>query len=303
MRKVALIGGNGFLGFHIRNLLLQMGIQPIVLDSGPPKESPKGVVYIHASVADLESVNKAIDGADAVVHLQSSILPSHGNDLNSPAIAQHLNALELLLSAMQKQGLSKIMFFSSGGAIYGSPKLTPTPESASLLPINTYGQSKKMSENLIQSFVPLGFSPLILRPSNVYGLGQGHVHNNGLINTLFHAAINSESVRIYGKGEVVRDYLNVDDLIRFVHRALTHWAPGTYNIGSSMGNSVSEVFALAEKTVGKEIKKVFLPKRMEDPQKIILNCEKALQIFGWQAQIDLEAGMADLWRKLNKERT
>jgi len=300
-KKVVVLGGSGFLGTYASMTLLSKGYRVLIVDQLPPKFSHPNMSHLQASVSDNESMSLALENAEIVLHLQSAILPSDGSELASPRIDEHLSSLNQLLENMQNKGVFKLMFFSSGGAIYGNPSQSPTPENHPLLPVNTYGASKKASEELIASFISRGLQPLVVRPANIYGYGQGHRHRNGLVNTLMYAALNNEQVRIYGLGDTVRDYLYVEDVMLFLEKALDCWIPETFNLGYGIGHTIHQVIDWVEEATQKSISKVYFPARKQDPQSIVLDCRKAALLMNWKAKMNLEQGISMFLSKIQSK--
>jgi UDP-glucose 4-epimerase len=295
MKKVLLLGGNGFIGKHLQRFFLNIGYEIAVLDQAGQPILHKSIHFFSGKASDPQLINQALNEVDLVVHLQSSILPSDGIHDHQSMVPEHIASLSMLLDAMERVQIPRIIYFSSGGAVYGNPDIIPTPESQACQPINVYGLSKQKSEELLMGSISKGFNPLILRPSNAYGLHQGHIHKNGLISTLFHAAKQGESVQVFGDGSEQRDYIYVNDIVNFIAVSLEKEAQGIYNVGTERGRSVEQIINLALQITGKDIPFHYLPSRPENVKNIVLDCSKARINLGWSASFSVERGMENLW--------
>jgi UDP-glucose 4-epimerase len=295
MNRVLLVGGNGFIGKHLQRFFLNLGYEIAVLDQAGQPILHKSIQFFAGKASDPQLINQALKGVDLVVHLQSSILPSNGIHDHQSMVPEHVESLSLLLYAMEIAQISRIIYFSSGGAVYGNPDIIPTPESQACRPINVYGLSKQKSEDLLMGSIGRGFNPLILRPSNAYGMHQGHIHKNGLISTLFHAAKHGESIQVFGDGSEQRDYIYIDDIVNFIAVSLEKKAQGIYNVGTEKGYSVKQIINLALQITGTGIPVHYLPSRPENVNNIVLDCSKARNNLGWSASFSVQRGMEILW--------
>jgi UDP-glucose 4-epimerase len=295
--KILCIGGNGFMGGHVVDLLLREGHTVSVLDPYPEKfrrPNPQ-IRYFACDLSDTGRLDEALEDVDTVIHLFSSVVPATAEGKMTFDLQSNLLPTLHLLDRMLAKGIHNIVFFSSGGAVYGNPDTIPTPEHQTPSPISVYGQGKWIIENYLRFYAQSGLQPLIIRPSNVYGIRQGNSGVLGLINTLLDAALNGVQVSIYGKGETIRDYLHVSDLTTFLDMALRKSANGVYNVGSGLGHSVSEVMNLVEQITGRELKKEFFPSRPFDVDRIVLDNTKAHRDLGWTPVVSLEQGIREVW--------
>lgn len=296
MKKVLLLGGNGFVGRHLQRRLLNLGFEINVLDQAGQPILHKNIQFFPGKAADSYLVNEALKDVDWVIHLQSSILPANGINDDKGLVQSHLDSLSMLLDFMARAHVHRFIYFSSGGAVYGNPACIPTPESEPCNPINIYGISKQQSEGLILDRINQGLHALIVRPSNAYGMHQGHIHKNGLINTLFHAAKYGEAIQVFGDGSEQRDYIYIEDILNFVFLGLENEAQGVFNVGTEVGHSVEQIINLAQQITGKDIHVHYFPSRPENVKNIVLDCRKAHRTLGWSASVSVERGMELLWR-------
>lgn len=292
-----LIGGNGFVGSHIKDLLLGMGASVRVLDRYPERfrDADRRVDYRIGDFSDPKTMKNALAGIETVIHLQSTTVPSTSEHSNVFDIESNLIPTVRLLEAMVETGCQRIIYLSSGGAVYGNPSQVPTGEDAPLAPISSYGVIKSVIERYLQYFGRYGINALIVRPSNLYGIRQGNTGVLGLVNTLLEKALRDEEVVIFGDGSAVKDYVHIDDLLHFLTKAIAMNATGIFNVGSGQGVCVNEVIAAVRSVTGKELRIRHEDARPYDVARIILDITKAQTVLGWQPTVKLEDGIRQVW--------
>ena len=296
--KILIIGGNGFVGSHLIDLLIKLDYPIRVLARSKEKyrlENPK-VDYRYGDFQSIEFVEECLEGIDFVFHLISSTVPTNSNkdiayDINSNLIPG-IN----LLNALVKLKTKKIIYISTGGAIYGDAEIIPTPETCLLNPISSYGIQKMAMEHYIKLFNRLhGIDYLIARVSNLYGERQNKSGVNGFINTILDKTIENKPIEIWGDGSQVRDYLHIKDLMSFMESALKKQASGIYNVGFGEGHSINEIIEIVRSISKNEIELVFKSARAFDVKKIVLDISKAKNDLNWFPEISLENGITKLW--------
>ncbi|MEI7813651.1 MAG: NAD-dependent epimerase/dehydratase family protein [Coriobacteriia bacterium] len=299
--KVLLVGGNGFIGSHVQDLLLARGHSVRVLDSLPERYRLPlpGVDYRAGSSADPSVMAEAVAGVDSVVYLASTTVPSTSNSSIPWDIESNLIPLVASLDIMNEAGVQHIVFFSSGGTVYGPAGESAVRESTPLEPICSYGVVKVASEKYLGMYRNLNdLRSLVLRPSNPYGPRQGHDGVQGFIGTSLAKMLRNEPIEIWGDGSVVRDYLYVQDLASAVVLGVETRAAGVVNIGSGVGRSLLEVVARLEDVTGAIARVEFLPGRSFDVPHMVLAVELATELLGWGPSTSLEDGIAAHWRWL-----
>jgi UDP-glucose 4-epimerase len=295
---VLVIGGNGFLGSNLVSGLRDAGYGIRVLDRSPPRSDFdwQGIDYRIGGLDDADSLVEVLNGVGMIYHLASTTVPGTSNldpiyDVSSNVIGS-LN----LIAAMSKAGVRRIVFFSSGGTVYGVPQHLPVEESHVLRPISSYGVTKVAIENYLLMYQQLGtLDPLILRPSNPYGPRQSAAGIQGAVGTFLGKALVKQGVSIWGDGEIIRDYLYVDDLIALAIRAGVTDICGVYNVGSGTGLSLNELCNLVREITGAPLPVEYLPARKFDVPKVVLDIYAASKQFGWAPNISMEEGLARTW--------
>jgi UDP-glucose 4-epimerase len=296
--KVLVIGGCGFIGSHVVDKLLASGHSVRVFDRlaeryrGPLPQ----VDYQFGDFTDRMSLIEALSGVSAVYHLVSTTVPGTA-DLDPKAdIRDNLIGTINLLESMQRVGLSRILFMSSGGTVYGVPDTIPIPETHALRPINSYGIVKATIEHYLEMYRRTqGLSPIIVRASNPFGPRQTHSGVQGVISTFLRRILERQPLEIWGDGTVVRDYLEVGDLAEFCAIAGTSDNEGAYNAGSGQGLSVNEIAQAIRTTTGLDLDIIYKPSRPIDVPCSVLDCSRAKRDFGWGCKTDLESGLRSTW--------
>ena len=297
--KVLLVGGNGFIGSHIQDLLLRRGHAVRVLDAMPEKYRPAlpDVDYRVGSSADPSALSESLVGIDSVVYLASTTVPSTSNADVRWDIESNLIPLVATLDGMKRTGVEHIVFLSSGGTVYGVTDDGPVQETAPLDPICSYGVVKVASEKYLGMYSHLyGLRPLVLRPSNPFGPRQCHEGVQGFISTSLMKLRRGEPIEIWGDGSVVRDYVYVEDLALAAVLGIETSATGAINIGSGVGRSLTQVIATLSAVTGTTARVEHHPGRAFDVPHLVLSIEHAREALGWSPTTPFEEGIAAHWQ-------
>ena len=297
--QTLIIGGNGFIGSHLVDVLLCAGHKVRVFDRSPELFRPPlpEVEYRLHHFDDSAAMAEAMEGVDVVFHLLSTSVPSTSNLDPVADIQSNLVGTVKLLQLMQQKGITRIVYLSSGGTVYGIPEIVPIPERHPLQPICSYGVVKVAIENYLSMFQRLyGFRPVILRPSNPYGERQGHGGVQGVVGTFLRKAKADEPIEIWGDGAVVRDFIHVSDLAELCLKVVEQDTCGIFNAGSGEGHSILEILGAVERVTGKKLVPVFKPARNYDVPRVMLDVTQAIKVFAWQPHVDLDEGVARTWR-------
>jgi UDP-glucose 4-epimerase len=296
--KVLVIGGSGFIGSHVVDKLLTHGQSVRVFDRQPERyRAPlPGVDYCFGDFADRMALVEALSGVDAVYHLLSTTVPGTADLDPKTDVNDNLVGTINLLESMHRLGLSRILFLSSGGTVYGIPDAIPIPETHALRPINSYGIVKAAIEHYLEMYRRTrGFAPVIVRASNPFGPRQAHSGVQGVISTFLRRVLAAQPLEIWGDGAVVRDYLEVGELAELCVRAGTSDRQGAYNAGSGRGLSVNQIVEAVRRVTGSGLKVVYKPGRPMDVPRSVLDCSRAKNDFGWECKIEFESGLRGTW--------
>lgn len=293
--NVLVLGGNGFIGSHVIDELRQAkhAVRVFGRDPDPWRSPLEGVRYYRGEFSDTLLMAEAIQGVEVVVHLISTTVPNTSNLNPVSDIQSNLVNTVQLLQLMQGAGVRRIVYFSSGGTVYGVPTHLPILETDPLNPICSYGVVKVAVEKYLAMFEHLyGLQPLILRPSNPYGPRQGHQGVQGVVSTFMHKIIEGERLTIWGDGTVKRDYIYIGDLARLCRVAIESGLTGIFNAGSGEGRTLDQVVAAIEAVTGRKANVQYAGSRRFDVPEIILDISKAMDAFHWRPQATFEEGLA-----------
>jgi UDP-glucose 4-epimerase len=297
--RVLLIGG-GFIGQALARHLVAGGRVVHVLGRHVASGLRDGIVSHRGCQSDATVIAPLLKYCDAVVHLASATTP--GSSARAPArdVAENLVPLAGFLEALADAGPKRVLFLSSGGAIYGNPESLPATECHPPQPISWHAAGKAAAEIFMETFARQTGAPVaILRPANVYGPGQSLQAGFGLVRNLLDKARSGEAVEIWGSGQQMRDFLYIDDLVDACTRLLdTPMATGVFNAGSGVGTTLLELVELVRQVTGRDLPVQLMPGRGIDVEGIWLDCSRLHEATGWQPTTTLADGLMHTWMAL-----
>jgi UDP-glucose 4-epimerase len=290
-------GGAGFIGSHIVEALLARGDDVHVVDtlvSGRRENVPAAATLHEVDVRD-EALVALVEELrpEGIVHLaaQADVRVS----VERPQFDAEVNVLGTLrvLEAAQAAG-AKIVFSSTGGAIYGECD-APATEEAPRRPLAPYGTSKLCGEEYLATYNRLYSSAHVaLRFGNVYGPRQDPHGEAGVVAIFFRLLAEGQRCKIFGDGSQERDYVHVADVVRATLAAF-QLDGGVANVGTGRATSVVELHAACCVAAGVESEPDFAPARLGELQRSVLDVTRAREALGWVPELSLEAGLADTW--------
>ncbi len=296
------MGGAGYIGSHTVRHLLDNGYEVIVADNliyGHKEAVDKRAKFVHADLLDTHSLDNLFkdNQIDAVIHFAAFAYV--GESVSEPEKYYYNNVIGTvnLLHTMLAHNVKKIVF-SSTCATYGEPNYTPIDEQHNQSPINSYGRTKLMIEQIFADYEKAyGLQHIALRYFNAAGaqsdgsLGESHTPETHLIPLVLKAITGERnSIKVFGTdydtpdGTCIRDYIHVEDLA-LAHRLAVEKLGsynGCINLGTGIGSSVKEIIVAAEEVSGKKCSVEYVERRPGDPAKLFANNTKAKEILGWQ---------------------
>jgi Nucleoside-diphosphate-sugar epimerases len=236
------------------------------------------IKIVKGNLNDSENLSTIFENAkiDIVINLVTTLLPNSVGDEAREEIKKNIELNEKLLNMMNSYEVKKIIYFSSGGTVYGDNGKTRNSENSKTVPINLYGWLKLSIENLIITYSKMTeVEYLIIRPSNPFGKYQNIRGKQGLISVILGKILDDEYIEIWGKGDIIRDYIYIDDLCNGVVNLLmsNKWNE-IYNIGSGKGYSVNQIIKICEDITDKKLKIIYKDARKVDVKKNILDIKK-----------------------------
>lgn len=293
--QALVLGGNGFIGSYLVDKLLQSGNRVRVYDRGPERfrDPLPSVEYVFGDFSDGANLAEALVNVDVVYHLISTTVPATSNMDPIADISGNLINTVKLLDLMRMQSVNRIVYLSSGGTVYGKPDYSPIDESHPLRPISSYGVVKVAVENYLHMFFELhGIGYAALRASNPYGARQGHTGLQGVIGTYVNRLIDGLPIEVWGTGEVIRDFIHVEDVAELCVKAGVSDAVGSFNAGYGTGASIIEIIDLLKQSTGIDIKPVFKPGRDFDVPHAVLDITETKALFDWAPRVSLTEGIS-----------
>ena len=297
--KILVIGGSGFIGSHLVDELMAKGHAVTVYDRSLERfrATPQGVTFVQGDFGDGPRMAEALADCDAVMHVLSTTVPGTSNLDPVADIEGNLVNTVRLLEAMRGSSVAKLVFLSSGGTVYGIPETDPVSEDHPLRPISSYGIVKTAIERYLHMEHHLhGLQYIVLRASNPYGPRQGGAGIQGVIGTYLANIAQNQPIHLWGDGEIVRDFIYIDDLVDLCVKAVQSDAQGIFNAGKGDGHSIREIIATISDVVGRQIEPVVEPGRQFDVPRIVLDIAKARETFDWSPETALRDGIAANWR-------
>ncbi len=327
---ILITGGAGYIGSHCAINFLNAGYEIAVFDNlenghietiNTLKTIGK-VNFIKGDLKNREEIRNVFKtyNIDAVIHFAGYIEVTESVQNPSKYYRNNIIGSLNLFDAMVEFSV-KYIVFSSTCSIYGDAKYTPINENHPINPINPYGKTKLIIENILEDYdKAYGIKSVCLRYFNAAGadskirLGEKHSPETHLIPNILKSIFEEDKTfKIFGTdydtpdGTCIRDYVNVEDLAQ-AHR-LTYLylkennKSDCFNLGSEKGTSVKEVFDTAKKITGKEIKYQNAPKRQGDPPILYADSSKARKILGWQANKTIEESIKSAyeWEKILRQ--
>ncbi len=297
--NILLLGG-GFIGQALANRLTEDGRPITVISRSIPEHLTKDVNWQQGDLGDSGLLREHVSECHAVVYLASTSTPSCHVHAPTLEVKENLLPLLQLLEIMGDHSDIPLVFLSSGGAIYGDPVILPVSETHVLSPLSNHAAGKAAAEHFLGVFAHQGHPVTILRPSNVYGPNQPLRYGFGIIRTILEHLKHETEMTIWGDGNIVRDYLYIDDLISACMAVLNDPSAGTFNIGSGLGCSINELCLLAEQVTGEGLKLHHQPERRIDVQKVVLDNTVFRSGYAWQPQFTIKQGIHLSWEWLQK---
>lgn len=312
MDQILVIGGSGFIGSHLVNRLAATDPYCLtVLDhySRPYDALPEGVRFIQARLAETSRVREIVieNQIKVVYHIGWGTI--HETATRDPVADVEMNLIPTLglTEVCREANVQRIIFISSGGAVYGAAKSYPVSEDHPTNPVNAYGITKLAVEKYLQMYYHLyGLEYVIFRPSSPYGPRQNPHRGQGAVVVFIDRALSGKPVTIYGDGSSLRDYFYIDDMTEALVSALTcPFTPeGIYNLAGNEGYTLNELVAIIEETLKVKIQVAYEPARKIDVPRLRLDTAAAAQRLGWRPTTTLSEGikLTAAWlRQLNAE--
>ncbi|MBS0170914.1 MAG: SDR family oxidoreductase [Nitrospira sp.] len=294
--KVLVTGGAGFIGSHVVDRLLQEGHDVVVVDNlvtGKRKNVPKAAQFYKLDIENPKLERVFRNERPAVVfHLAAQM--NVRRSVEDPMFDAQVNVLGTLnvLEQASKHGARKVIFSSSGGAIYGEQLTFPAPETHVTQPLSPYGISKLCGEHYLFYYQRMsGIQVVSLRYANVYGPRQDPEGEAGVVAIFIQKMLRGEQAVVNGNGRQTRDFVYVEDVVEANLMAMGPDVEGVYNVGTGIETSVNDLFRIVVDLTKVEFREVHGPAKRGEQARSVIDCTKLHRSLGWDPKVDLREGL------------
>ena len=297
--RILVSGGAGFIGSHVVDAYVAAGHEVAVLDNfstGRDGNVNQAAVVHRVDLRDQPEVNKAIAAFRPELvnhHAAQSEVPKSVADPANDAEINIVGGLNLLKACVD-HGVRKVIFSSTGGALYGEPDVVPAGEDHPVRPLSPYGTGKFAFEQYLGTFRrTFGLDYTVLRYANIYGARQDYAAEEGRVIAIFAGRmLAGRPLTIDGTGEQSRDMLHVGDVAMANLAVLEKGSGGTFHISTGIAVTVNDLYRKLALLTDYRLKPNYGPSRKGDVYRIALDNERARRELGWEPRVNLEEGLS-----------
>lgn len=304
MKNILITGGSGFLGRNVIRKLVSTGYHVACLDRyEAPFLSELGAEFISGDISEANLLETALAGRDVIIHMACTVLPQMSNSNPVFDVETNVAGSLHLLDAAVKNRVGKVIFFSSGGTIYGVPQQVPIAESHPTNPTCSYGITKLAVEKYLRMYRNFyGLNTCSLRLANPYGPYQRVKAIQGAIPVFCYKTLKGEPIEIWGDGSVRRDFIYVGDVADAVERAVeAQELPQEINIGSGQAVSLNELLELIAEVTGICPERRYQAGRAFDVPVNMLDITLAEKCLRWRPATPLGIGLEKTVEYIRRE--
>lgn len=301
--RIVIVGGNGFIGSSFIEYACKKDIEIICCDCTEASEKKNDVTYVRMEEENIDFYRDLLKENDIVIILKWKGVPATFMDMGRNLVENNIVGTMILIEACVEKNVKKIIFASSGGAIYGNCNILPIKEESATAPISLYAVQKLMVEEYLKYVNRVrGMNTIILRIANPFGPYQRPFTGQGIVATFLACNIWGKQAEIYGDGNYVRDYIYIDDLTECIMQVCqSKVESGVYNVGSGIGTSIFEICAMIERTTGRKMRYSQLEIGKGQVMNNILDCSKIEHEIGWKAHTDVESGIRKMFSIIRRQ--
>ena len=295
--RILVTGGAGFIGSNVADRFLDLGHEVAVFDdlsTGFREFVPAKARFYEGDLADASAIDRCVADYRPEVVAHHAAQMDVRVSVNDPIRDARINILGSigLLQAATRHGVRKVLYASTGGALYGEGRQLPATEDHPINPESPYGASKHTVEHYLFMWKLLhGLDYTVLRYPNVYGPRQ-NPHGEAGVNAIFIGLmLEGRRPRIFGDGNAVRDYLFVSDVVEANVLALAKGGGEIMNLGTGVGTSVNDIVHELQVILGFREGAIHDPARAGEIQRIYLDASRAKRILGWSPSVPFAEGL------------
>ncbi|HEY2524139.1 MAG TPA: NAD-dependent epimerase/dehydratase family protein [Candidatus Binataceae bacterium] len=301
--RILVSGGAGFIGSHTVDALIAAGGHELAiiddLSAGKRERVNPRARFYQADVRDAAAVRAMFERErpEILVHLAAQM--DVRRSVADPAFDAQVNLVGFLnlMEAGRANGLRRVVFSSTGGAIYGEQDSFPCNEDHPLRPVSPYGVAKLATEKYLFFYrVQYGIDYAAMRYANVYGPRQDPHGEAGVVAIFCGRILEDRPVTIYGDGKQTRDYVFVADVVRANVAAVASAASGPFNIGTGIETNVNQLYATLAKSAATSRAPEYGPPRPGEQMRSVILPARAQKELGWRPQVELADGLAQTLR-------
>jgi len=294
--KVLVTGGAGFIGSHLVDRLVQEGHEVVVVDNlstGKRRNLNRSARFCKLDIQSwrLERVFRN-ERPNIVMHLAAQM--DVRKSVEDPVFDAQVNVLGMLnvLQQAVRHGVRKMVFSSSGGAIYGEQEIYPAPESHVTRPLSPYGISKLCGEQYLSYYQRVsGLQIVSLRYANVYGPRQDPDGEAGVVAIFIQKLLNNEQAIVNGNGRQTRDFIYVDDVVEANLAVMGQETQGTYNVGTGEETSINDLLRILIAHTNSTCKEIHGPAKVGEQVRSVIDSNKLRQELSWDPRTELSEGL------------
>lgn len=294
--KVLVTGGAGFIGSHLVDRLIQEGHEVVVVDNlstGKRRNLNRAARFFKLDIQSwrLERVFRN-ERPNVVMHLAAQM--DVRKSVEDPVFDAQVNVLGTLnvLQQAVRHGVRKVVFSSSGGAIYGEQEIYPAPESHVTRPLSPYGISKLCGEQYLSYYQRVsGLQVVNLRYANVYGPRQDPDGEAGVVAIFIQKLLNNEQAIVNGNGRQTRDFIYVEDVVEANLVVMGQETQGTYNVGTGEETSINDVLRILVGHTNSTCKELHGPAKHGEQVRSVIDASKIRQELSWEPRTELSDGL------------
>lgn len=294
--KILVTGGAGFIGSHIVDAYVKLGHEVSIVDNlstGKRSNLNTNAEFHETDIRDAEAVAKIFErgGFDVVNHhaAQMDVRRSVADPMYDASV--NIVGMLSLLESCVKTGVKKVVFASSGGAIYGEQDYFPADEMHATRPISPYGAAKLAGEQYLFYYkAAYELGSVSLRYANVYGPRQNPEGEAGVVAIFASKMLEGKQPIINGDGRQTRDYVYIGDVVRANILALEYDGSGVFNIGTGIETDVNTLFRELKRAIDSPATEQHGPAKKGEQLRSVLNAERITKMLGWKPTVPLEEG-------------